>query len=104
MKNFPKKHLLQEKGLFLFLKLCRKKSMQSKLEELITLFFTAEEQENINARTLIIQALLKNEMTQREMASHFNISIGQITRGSNAIKTLSPELLEELITFFKEES
>jgi TrpR family transcriptional regulator, trp operon repressor len=89
-------------GIQLFLKLCQQKKVQHMLDELFTLFFTPEERENINARSLIIQALIESEMTQREIADHFGVSIGQITRGSNALKAISPELQSELIPFFKE--
>jgi TrpR family trp operon transcriptional repressor len=99
-----KSKIEKDQGLQLFLKLCRRKSIQPKLDELLSLFFTPEERENISQRARIIQALIENKMTQREIAEYSNVSIGQITRGSNAIKIISPQLLDELMAFFKEES
>jgi TrpR family trp operon transcriptional repressor len=90
----------QEQGMQLFLELCKQKSSEDSLEELLTLLFTPEEQANINARMLIIKALIENQMPQRQLASHFNVSIGQITRGSNAIKAISDSFFKELKAFF----
>ncbi len=100
MKRRLHKQPKNTQGMQLFVQLCQQKAAQNKLEEIITLFLTPEEQEHINARMLIVKALIENQMTQRELAAHFGVSIGQITRGSNAVKTLSNQFLEELSLFF----
>jgi len=56
------------------------------------LFFTIEEKETLSSRYLIIKALLQGDETQREIADIHKVSIAQITRGSNALKLISPEL------------
>jgi len=50
----------------------------------------------INQRFLIVQALQEGKMTQREVADHFDVSISQITRGSNALKIADPILRDRL--------
>lgn len=67
--------------------------MQSvkELEKLLSLLLTFDEREQLASRVLIIQALLKGELTQREIAEKFNVSIAQITRGSNALKITDEE-------------
>lgn len=67
------------------------------VEELAKLLFTSEERDAISKRVLIIEELIKGEMTQREMAENLQISIAKITRGSNALK----ETPKRLIRFLK---
>lgn len=64
----------------------------ARVEELSHLLFTIDERESIAKRIRIIQELLKEEKTQREIAEEGNVSIAKITRGSNALKETSPEL------------
>lgn len=80
-----------------FIRLCRQSDDPALLEELFRFFFTHEERENLSARFQLIQALLQGELTQREIASRYNISIAKITRGSNALKTVSPALKQYLL-------
>lgn len=75
-----------------FLELCLNCSSTQELEEVFHLFLTFEEKETLSARFLIIKALSKGELTQREIASHYRVSIAQITRGSNALKQIKPSL------------
>ena len=63
---------------------------------LFDLFFTPEEKDNLALRYLIIQELLQDEKSQREMAKNLNVSIAKITRGSNELKRISPKLLATL--------
>ncbi len=64
--------------------------------ELLELFFTPNEVEQMIARYEIIQDLVKEELTQREIAARLNISIAKITRGSNELKKRSAPLLRYL--------
>lgn len=85
-----------------FLKLCSKVESPEKFKEFFDLFLTIEERENLAARFFIIKALLEGDLTQREIAEKYKISIAQITRGSNALKIISPKLREELKTWIKQ--
>jgi len=83
-------------GWKLFLKLLKEPNMQAHLEEFFDLFFTSNEKMHLSARVLIIQELLENQLTQREIAEQFNVSISQITRGSNALKNTKHSFYEKL--------
>lgn len=83
---------IPKNGLQDFLKLCANISSPEELAELFDLFFTIEEKETLASRFLIIKALSEEKMTQREIADTYKVSIAQITRGSNAMKIISPHL------------
>ncbi len=85
-------YMKQKDTLTQFLRLCKAAQEEEKLKELSELFLTPEELEMLSARYAIIAALLKGEMTQREIAKRYHVSIAQITRGSNALKSVSPSL------------
>lgn len=87
---------LDKKGWQDFLKLCSKINSPERFDEIFHLFLTIEEKETLASRYLIIKALLEGELTQREIADMYKVSIAQITRGSNALKIISPELREFL--------
>lgn len=75
-----------------FIKLCAKINSSEELSELFNLFLTIEEKETLASRYLIIKALVEGDLTQREIAEKYKVSIAQITRGSNALKIISQEL------------
>lgn len=83
---------LKEEGWRGFLELCSKIKTPERMKEVFDLFFTLEEKDIFAARYLIIKALLEGSLSQREIASQIHVSIAQITRGSNALKIISPEL------------
>lgn len=80
-----------------FLTLCRATTSNEQLQDLLTLFLTAEEKNNINNRYLIIKALLENRKPQREIARELGVSIAKITRGSNYLKLIDQALKHFLI-------
>lgn len=82
----------QKQGWQDFLKLCAEISSVEELSELFDLFFTIEEKETLSSRYQIIKSLTEEKMTQREIADTYKVSIAQITRGSNAMKIISPKL------------
>ncbi len=84
-----------------FLTLCTKIKSSDEFRQFFELFLTLEEQEVIGKRYLIIKALESGELTQREIAEKFKVSISQITRGSNALKIIDAELLKFLKTQLK---
>lgn len=79
-----------------FLVLCSQIDSSEELNLLFDLFFTIEEKETLTSRYLVIKTLLAGKHTQREIAEIYKVSIAQITRGSNALKIVSPELKESL--------
>jgi TrpR family trp operon transcriptional repressor len=86
-----------------FIQLCKSTPDEQTLEELFNLFFTLEEKEMLRARYAIIGELIKGQLSQREIAKKYSVSIAQITRGSNALKLLSPKLKSYLYTHIQEE-
>lgn len=87
---------MSQNGWQLFLKLCQSAKDEKILSELMTLFLTPEEQESLKTRCLIIQALLEHKSPQRQISEDLKVSIAKITRGSNELKRISPELLNFL--------
>lgn len=83
---------LQKKGWQEFLTLLAQINSPVELGEFLDLFLTIEEKENLSSRYLIVKALVDQKLTQRGIAEKYKISIAQITRGSNALKIISPEL------------
>jgi len=79
-------------GWTLFLEICLAARNRQELDDLLQLFLTAEEKNSIKDRYLIIQALLEKKLTQREIADTLKVSIAKITRGSNELKRISPQL------------
>lgn len=85
-----------EEGWRLFLKLCLEVKDASGLDELFNLFLTLEEKEHLSSRMQIIKALMDQKLSQREISETMKVSISQITRGSNALKVISHDLLKFL--------
>ncbi len=81
-----------ERGWEKFLSLCQGADSVERLDELFSLMFTLEEKETLATRVLLVLELLKGDLTQRDISKHLNISIAKITRGSNALKTVSDAL------------
>lgn len=67
------------------------------LDELFELLFTHSEREELSRRLVIIEELLRDEKAQREIAKERGVSISKITRGSNALKIISPGLRDFLL-------
>jgi TrpR family trp operon transcriptional repressor len=85
-----------EPGLIRFIQLCQKTKDEATLIAIFELFFTPEEQIDLANRYNIIQALIQNEQTQREIAKNLTVSIAKITRGSNELKRVDQKLLTYL--------
>lgn len=88
-----------EEGWKMFLDLCLETKRSSRLEELLSLFLTIEEKEHLSARMQIIKTLLSEKLSQREISDEMKVSISQITRGSNALKIVSNDLLKFLESY-----
>ncbi len=83
------------------MKLCQNIPSKKLLNDFMLLFLTHEEKESLTTRFLIVQELIREEMTQREMSERLRVSIAKITRGSNAMKTIDPNLKRFLEKFLK---
>jgi len=79
-----------------FLDLCLEMSDQQALDQLLYLFLTYEERNDLVNRFLIVKELLRGDKTQRQIAKELNVSIVKITRGSNFLKALNPEFKDYL--------
>jgi len=79
-----------------FLELCLATENPKKLSTLFDLMLTPEEKENLAMRYLIVQELLSQKKTQRDIAADLHVSIAKITRGSNEIKRMDAEFIEYL--------
>ena len=79
-----------------FLKLCNEITSVNEYNDFFNLFLTIEEKETLAKRFLIIKSMLDGQLTQREISEKHKVSIAQITRGSNALKIISPELKSKL--------
>lgn len=90
-----------DEGWRIFLDLCLETKKSSRLEELLNLFLTIEEKEHLSSRMQIIKALLSEKSSQREISDEMKVSISQITRGSNALKIISDDLLQFLTNYVK---
>jgi TrpR family transcriptional regulator, trp operon repressor len=87
---------MNQAGWSVFTQLCLESNNEKMLSSLFDLFLTPEEKESIATRCLIVMELLKQEKTQRVMAEDLHVSIAKITRGSNELKRMPPELIEFL--------
>ena len=79
-----------------FLSLCQKVQNEEELSALFDFFLTIDEKENIIDRVLITNALLAENLTQRQISEKHHVSIAKITRGSNALKTIDTPLKQFL--------
>lgn len=88
-----------EDGWWRFLKLCQQFKSPQKLNELCQLFLTHEERNDIGLRYKIVEQLLKEQKTQREISEDLSVSISKITRGSNCIKETDDKLKKLLLEY-----
>jgi TrpR family trp operon transcriptional repressor len=86
-----------QRGWSSFLELCAQASAAGRLEMLLELLLTIDEQQQLAARCRILQELLAHRLSQREMAAELRVSIAQITRGSNALKSIRNPWLREFL-------
>ena len=70
--------------------------------EVLSLLFTPEEIAQLEKRYAIIKGLYQGQETQRELAARLRLSIAKITRGSHALKLISPQLRAYFEEFFHE--
>lgn len=87
---------MSSNGWQVFLEWCLAANKEDRMSSLLELLLTQEEKDSITSRCLIVKELLKQEKTQRDMAAELNVSIAKITRGSNELKRMPPQLIEFL--------
>lgn len=87
----------EEDGWRAFLDLCKRAS-RDELSELLKAVLTHTERHEIAFRMLVFRELIRGERTQREIASDLPISLANVSRGSNVLKTLDPELRRQLVS------
>lgn len=80
-----------------FVNLCLQIQSEEEFETFFDLFLTIEEKNLLASRYKIIQGLLEDKISQRELAKQQSVSIAQITRGSNAMKRIDPKLKKFLL-------
>lgn len=68
----------------------------SELMTLMDLLLTEEERSAIAGRLKVFQLLLESEMSQRQIAAEYQVSIATITRCSNYLKHMDPNLREKV--------
>ncbi|QIW16040.1 Trp operon repressor [Pasteurellaceae bacterium RH1A] len=76
-----------------FLELVRQAVAEDKLEELLSIMLTPDERSSLGLRVQIVGLLLGNQHSQREIQQRLNTSAATITRGSNQLKTIDPQIL-----------
>ncbi|MCD6055458.1 MAG: trpR [Gammaproteobacteria bacterium] len=77
---------------------CAQETDVKRLSQFFEVFLTQKERESISTRLCIVRALLEGNLSQREIAKKFGLSIAKITRGSNELKRLSSKEREQLKT------
>lgn len=70
-----------------FLAQCLKFNNIEDLAEFLDVFLTISEREEIPKRLQIVRELLQGKKTQRQIAENLQVSIANITRASNLIKS-----------------
>lgn len=76
-----------------FIDLLKVAVKEDKLTDFFSSFLTPDERESLGLRVQIVQALLKNDCSQREIQQKLNTSAATITRGSNMLKAQDPDFL-----------
>lgn len=79
-----------------FLTFCAQAASKKDFENCLELLLTPEEKDDIRDRVRIIRELLLDKKTQREISTDLKVSIAKITRGSNALKRVDPQLKQSL--------
>jgi TrpR family transcriptional regulator, trp operon repressor len=82
----------EKKGWKAFIKLIQHLETPEDINHCMGLLLTHEEQYDMGKRILVVKHLLAEDMTQRDLSKKLNVSIAKITRGSNALKTITPSL------------
>lgn len=77
-----------------FVELLKQSVVEEKVEDFLSIFLTPDERSSLGLRVQIIHSLLNSEQSQREIQQKLNTSAATVTRGSNMLKTVEPDVLE----------
>lgn len=75
-----------------FVTLVKQAVEEDRTDDLFTMLLTSDERNSLGLRVQIINALLNANLPQREIQQQLNTSAATITRGSNMLKTVAPEI------------
>ncbi len=77
-----------------FIELLKKAVAEDRLEDLFDMISTVEERNSLALRVQVIRLLLEDDLSQRDIQKQLSTSIATVTRGSNMLKTVDPEMLQ----------
>lgn len=66
---------------------------EDKVDALLSMLLTVDERSALGLRLQITRELLNNQRPQREIQQQLNTSAATITRGSNMLKSVDPDIL-----------
>lgn len=81
-----------------FVDLLKQAVAEDKTDALLSMLLTTDERTSLGLRVQIVRTLLENQISQREIQQQLNTSAATITRGSNMLKTVEPDILKWIDT------
>ncbi|QBQ64607.1 trp operon repressor [Actinobacillus indolicus] len=81
-----------------FIQLLNQAVAEDKTEALLSMLLTPDERSSLGLRVQIVRALLDSKISQREIQQQLGTSAATITRGSNMLKTVEPDILHWVST------
>lgn len=81
-----------------FIQLLNQAVVEDKTEALLSMLLTPDERSSLGLRVQIVRALLDSKISQREIQQQLGTSAATITRGSNMLKTVEPDILHWVST------
>lgn len=76
-----------------FMTLLKQAVQEGKVDALLSMLLTVDERSALGLRLQITRELLNNQRPQREIQQQLNTSAATITRGSNMLKSVDPDIL-----------
>lgn len=76
-----------------FMTLLKQAVQEDKVDALLSMLLTVDERSTLGLRLQITRELLNNQRPQREIQQQLNTSAATITRGSNMLKSVDPDIL-----------